>query len=294
MIIDAHSHLEERLCSVEKVLAEMDSQGVSKMVLAGHLTDPPEGRKPESLMKIQRYMYSVNLLRPLAIQITKAMYAKEGEWNLLGLQYFMKTKETKYKIVTKPDNATIYNVTQKYKNRFLGWIFINPKFDDAMPEIESYISKQEMIGVKLHPFWHGFSLRKIDHILSFCQSKKILVNIHLGFGESGDYEYVISKFPQLKVVWGHLGVPYYKKAWRAILSHQESYLDLASTYHVDERLSIAAVKMLGPRRILYATDTPYTSPGSAAVIKNWIERLPISVAERNLIFYENFQRAITK
>ena len=151
-IIDCHAHYDPRLMSAEQMIENMDQIGISKTVLIPYLTDPPEEEKPYSLMAIQRFMFNSNFLRPLAIAITKSTYSEGGVWKM----WFLPGKQINYIILNDPDNNTTLNTIKKYPERFLGWIFINPKVNNAMETFEKFSLEKGMIGLKLLPYWHKY------------------------------------------------------------------------------------------------------------------------------------------
>ena len=291
MIIDSHAHFEPRLLNKSHMIAEMDRNKVDKMVLIPHLTNPPESVKPGILMNVQRKMFNSDLLRPLAIKITKSMYNSENEWDLKFLKFFMKTSAEKLEIVQEPDNSIIADMTQQ-SDRFLGWIFVNPRKKATLEDLEKYVSLDGMIGIKIHPFWHRFDMPEAAGIFEFARKHKLPVNIHLGFDGSGDYKWALENFPDVKIVFAHLGVPYYKRLWLDTKHYENVYMDISSTYHVDESLLKEAVSLFGPERIFFATDTPYTKAGSMATLIKWVENLSISPAQKEGIFYKNFIKLI--
>ena len=139
MIIDCHAHYEPRLLPDDALLAQMDQSKIDKMVLIPLLTNPPEGKKPDILMKIQRFMYCSNLLRPLGIFITKSMYKQDGQWNnWLGGG---KKEENTYNIVLRPDNDMVHSLIERNPTRFMAWILINPHDPDHMQEFEKFEKK---------------------------------------------------------------------------------------------------------------------------------------------------------
>ena len=162
MIIDCHAHYEPRILDDLSILEGLYEAGVDKTVLISHLTDPPETQKGNFTMAVQRFMFDSNFLRPLGIAITKSMYKKSGEWNL----WFNKLKKDpqKFNIVQKPDNEGIARIIEKFPDKFLGWIFINPLLPEALDELDRWKDTPGMVGVKIHPFWHRFPMEKVEAV----------------------------------------------------------------------------------------------------------------------------------
>jgi uncharacterized protein len=290
MIIDCHAHYEPRILDAESIIKLMDEAGVQKTALISHLTDPPETQKGDFVMAVQRFMFESNMLRPLGIAITKSMYKKSGEWNL----WFNKLKKDpqKFNIVQKPDNEGIAEMLSQYPDRFLGWIFINPLMPEALDELDRWKNTPGMIGVKIHPFWHRFPMEKVEAVARRTEELGLPLSVHLGFDSSGNYQWLIKMFPRLKIIFAHLGVPFYKSLWPQVKNNKNVFVDISSTYHVDEGMVRRAVKEIGANKCLFGTDSPYAHVDAVKQIKNWVHNLSIIDAEKEQIFSKNFLELI--
>jgi uncharacterized protein len=286
MIIDCHAHYEPRILDDESILKVMAEAGVSKTVLIPHLTDPPETQKGDFVMAVQRFMFDSDLLRPLGIAITKSMYKKSGEWNLWLNK--LKKEPQKFNIVQKPDNAGIAKMVERFPDQLLGWIFINPLMPEALDELDRWKDTPGMIGVKIHPFWHRFPMEKVEAVARRTEELRLPLLVHLGFGASGNYQWLLEKFPKLKIIIAHLGVPFYKSLWPEVMRNPNVYMDISSTYHVDEGLVRRAVKDVGAHKCLFGTDSPYAHVDAIEQIKKWVLNLPITESDKEKIFSTNF------
>lgn len=288
MIIDIHAHFEPRILPLPELIRRMDKDGVRKTFLISHLTDPPETKKAGFPVAVQRFMFYHRPLRALAFALTKSMYRKKGEWNL-WLNKFS-SNSAKFSIVLKPDNSSVVNAVAQYPDRLNGWIFVNPEMDDALETIDKYSNVPGMIGIKIHPFWHHFSMSQAEPVIRRAHELKMPILIHLGFEDFNNYACLPGKYNKAIFIFAHLGIPFYADLWCRFKENQNVYFDVASPYHVDARLIRLAVKMLGAQRILFGTDAPYGREDSIAQIKQWIVRLPVSDGEKELIFAENSKR----
>lgn len=291
MIIDAHSHYEPKLKSESEILELMEKHGIEKTILLPLLTIPPEPAKPSFLMSIQRKLFYFNFLRPLGIKLTKLMYKSKGEWNLGLFKYFISSKNTNLEIVQKPDNAMVISMIDRNPDKFLGWLFLNPSKKSSIEELEKWGKHKGVIGVKLHPFWHWYGLNEIDAFLEKVEELGLPINVHLGFDSAGLID-SFRKFKKLKVIFSHLGVPYYKKIWPEIKANDLWFMDTSSTYHVDEFILKKAVAVVGVEKIIFASDTPYTREGSIGELLSWIDNLNISGIEKEKMLSSNILRVI--
>ena len=291
MIIDCHAHYEPRILNDRSILKVMDEAGVSKTVLIPHLTDPPETQKSDFVMLVQRLMFDNNFLRPLGIAITKSMYKKKGEWNLWFNQ--IKQDSQKFNIIQKPDNAGTARMIKQFPDRFLGWIFINPLMSESLDELDRWKDIPGMIGVKIHPFWHQFPMEKVEAVGRRTEELGLPLLVHLGFDASGNYRWLIDKFPKLKIIIAHLGVPFYTSLWPEVTRNPNVYLDISSTYHVDEKMVCRAVEKVGAQKCLFGTDSPYAHVNAVEQIKKWVQDLSVSDIDKEKIFSKNFLELIS-
>ncbi len=214
---------------------------------------------------------------------------KKGNFVLLG---------KKYRIYEKPDNAPVAEAVSKHPDRFLGWIFVNPAAEgDPIEEIEKWSSQPGMVGVKAHPFWHRYAISELDGVAAWCRDHGYPLLIHLGCREgSGDYQRLPEKFPGLKVIYAHAGIPYFQKLWSYARGKDGVFVDLSSPY-LNQDLAKKAADFLGADKCLYGTDGPYggQSPGGDydyGIIKGWMESLPLPDKGIEKVLNENFQEII--
>lgn len=289
MLIDSHAHFEPRMLSLSNVVRKMDEVGVQKIALIPPINDPlPE--TPEILLKTMRVLMRSSAGRLLAEQVHRATLTPEGDLRL-GKQVFQ--------LYSRPDNSLVANAIRQYPERFLGWIFLNPRNNPkVLDELEEWRNTPGMIGVKLHPHWHDYRVEMLWPLLGRVEELGLPILIHLGFGKRGDFEAICQKFPRLTVISAHAGFPFYDQLWRMAERLPNLYVDLSSPY-IDERLARDAVKALGPRRCLYGTDAPYGFHESDhsydyREIKGWIERMNLSSEEQALIFGTNFEELLSR
>lgn len=283
MIIDCHAHFEPRMLDAAHVLAKMQAAGVDRIVLIPTMNDPlPD--TPQRLLWAARKMMGSRLTRPLAERVHRATLTASGDLRLGGKIYG---------IYRRPDNEPVARLVAAHPDRFLGWIFLNPRDNPTvLDELERWRSVPGMVGIKLHPHWHDYRTELLTPLLTRAEELGLPVLIHLGFGARGDFRAICARFPKLTVVSAHAGFPFYRDLWRYRDQCPNLYVDLSSPY-LDEALARRAVAAMGPARCLYGTDAPYgfhADDGSYdyGAIKGWIERMPVSSAQQEGILGGNF------
>ena len=141
MVIDCHYHLEERILSIDGLIREMDRCGVHRTALIPSMVEPFR-EPPKFLIDALQFLLEQTALRSIG-KIFISQFTGTGDVKILGRPYA---------IQTDPDNAKIFDTVEKYPDRFLGWIFVNPRGrNDQVEEFEKYKDRPGFIGVKAHP-----------------------------------------------------------------------------------------------------------------------------------------------
>lgn len=286
MIIDCHAHFEPRMLQTADVLEKMTRAGVDRVVLIPAMNDPLP-HTPERMLALARTLMSRRSTRPIAELLHRATLTRAGNLRL---------PSGRFSIYQRPDNEAVARAVAQHPDRFLGWIFLNPKQPDALEELERWRHLPGMIGIKLHPHWHDYRTELLHPILRRAEELELPVLIHLGFGPRGDYRAICSTFPKLTVIAAHAGFPFYADLWKHAGDHPNLFVDLSSPY-IDEALARGAVRVMGARRTLYGTDAPYgfhDAEGSYdyGAIKGWIARMPVTSGEQEAILGGSFRELL--
>ena len=283
MVIDCHYHLEERLLKTEELLQKMDTAGVAKTALMGCQVDPyPE--PPSLLINLLHVLLTQGFLRSIG-KLFVAQFDSAGNIKILGKSY---------PIYPDPDNAAVFATVEKYPDRFLGWIFVNPQGKkDQVAEFEKWKGTPGWVGVKAHCFWnHHAPIALVPVAEKLAKTGKPLL-IHAGYGVEGDFMALLKEVPNLKLILAHTGFPLYYDTWKRIGHMKNVFVDLSQTSYVNEKTLRKAVEYLGVERCLFGTDGPYGFHGSDGkfdygLIKKRIENLfPDQGVQRRLLG-ENF------
>ncbi|HPR03163.1 MAG TPA: amidohydrolase family protein [Deltaproteobacteria bacterium] len=268
MIIDCHYHLEEKVFSEDALLREMDASGVEKNALMGSMVAPFH-EPPRFLISIMQALIENSITRPLA-KVFVSNFTDRGEVKILGKPYFVEPD---------PDNRKVFDAVKRHPDRFLGWVFVNPRGrKDPVAEFERYSDSPGFIGVKAHPFWHHFRPVELAPVAMRLAATGKPLLLHVGFGEEGDYEALLAHVPNLSLILAHAGFPEYGDTWARIRGRSNVYLDLSQTSYTSERATREAVAYMGPDRLFFGTDGPYGFHGpdgryDYGFIKRRIERL---------------------
>ena len=298
--IDAHAHIQPDMWPLERMIHAMDVHGIEKVAICGRPSEAFYMNSPFKKMAAGLNRVALNFLGPVGKMLYNSTVDKEGNFTMLGIE--------KYKIYSQLDNKEVAEVIKKYPDRFYGLISVNPIGpSDPMQEIEEYVSIPQMIGIKIHPFLHQCTIKNYEEVAQWCEKNKYPIEVHLGVGEIGDYRYLPERFPNLKIIYLHAGVPFFRELWSYAKSKPNIFFDLSSPY-IDDTIIREAISFLGADKCLYGTDSPYGYNGSGedydyGLIKGWIENMPlfydgkekiISDKDKEKILRNNFERLIKR
>jgi predicted TIM-barrel fold metal-dependent hydrolase len=287
MIVDCHYHLERRLLTDDELLKKMDECEVDKVALMGVINEPIH-KPSEFLLNILRFTLTHRSFRFLA-KILAANFTSEGDIKLpTGI----------FHLYPNPKNEPIFQAVADKPDRFIGWVFVNPKGGtDQIQELKKWKDSPGFVGVKAHPFWHHYEPVELlpigDQLVKM--GKPLL--IHAGFDEHGDYDVLLQKVSGLKLILAHAGFPLYFDTWKKIKNNKNVYVDLSQTSYLNDRTTRQAIEYLGVERCLFGTDGPYGVHGDDdlfdySFIKRRIERLFPDKEIQKKLLGENFLELI--
>jgi uncharacterized protein len=285
MIVDCHFHVDETMLTLDKMLEGMNENNVTKTALIAPMNETMFEVESTYQHNLQRFFRFLILNAP---QIGLKVYdglVKDGLFNLYGHSY---------KIFTKPRNDIVAAAIDRFPDRFLGWAAVNPMIPESMEEVESYLNKPGFIGVKAHPFMHEYSIKALDPVAAMCESKGVPMIIHLS-SEPDSFKYLPDNYPNLKLIYAHAGLPFWKKLWNYVKDQPNVFVDTSSDY-LNASLVKKAVESLGYRKVLFGCDGPYGmkkfNEYDFSSKKGWIDSLQIPDNQKEYILGKNFLELI--
>lgn len=285
MNVDCHLHVDETMLTLEKMIEGMDKHDVSKTALIAPMNETMFELDSTFQQKLHcLFRFLILHVPQIGIKIYNGL-VKEGYFKLYG---------NSYKIFTKPNNDLVATAIERFPDRFLGWVAVNPLIPVSVEDIEVYLNKPGFIGVKAHPFMHEYSIKALDPVAAICESKGIPMIIHLS-SEPDSYKYLPENYPKLKVIYAHAGLPFWKQLWKFVKDQPNVFVDTSSDY-LNPSIVKNAVESLGYRKVLYGCDGPYGmnkfNQYDYSVKKSWIESLQIPDNQKEYILGKNFLELI--
>jgi len=172
---------------------------------------------------------------------------------------------------------------------------VHPSSQDALSELER-IKKAGLKGIKMHPDYQDFYLadKKLYPIYELCRQLDLVVLFHAGHDPAfkdlkasvDDIKKIASDFKGLKFVAAHFGgLMLADKVADELAGKADIFLDTSCCVgFVTPAQAKKIISRHGAERILFGSDCPWGSPKAHL---DFIDNLPLTANEKELIFYKN-------
>ena len=220
------------------------------------------------------------------------------------------------------DYESVIAAVSKFPQRFYGYMMVNPT-TDAAPHVERALSSGHMHGLCFFPAMHRYSIQTdpvyglLDlaaahpGVIAFvhCGVLSVGVRSKLGlpskfdmrFSNPIDLHTVALRYPKTRFVVPHFGAGYFREALMLCDLCPNVYLDTSSSnswmrYEDADLRGVfrRALEVVGPKRLLFGTDSSYFPRGwNAPILEAQTKALyEIGVTEdiARLILHENLDR----
>ncbi len=189
------------------------------------------------------------------------------------------------------DNDYVVKAQREHPDRLFGYCMVNPREKNAADTLRKYLDLG-LVGLKLHPRLHGYQLGDhdlLDPVMKVCSEYKVPMFSHGGSEENDHpfyFEELARTFPDVTIILGHMcALNCCDDAIMVAARNKNVYLDTSTA----ELFSLkAAIKKVGPEKILMSTDWPGNDFRmellKVEIAANGDERI------RNLISGENYAR----
>lgn len=234
MVIDSHEHI---MLPTEKQLDKMDKAGVDKVVL---FCSAPHPEKANSLNELETEMNS--LYKVLA-------GANSKEDNIKRL---------------KTNIEDIVKVIRQYPNRFLGFgsVPLGLTVEETENWIDTLITCNSLYGVGEFTPGNEQQILQLETVFRALKNTRIYpVWVHtfnpVTIGGIRLLMNLCEKYPEIPVIFGHLGGSNWIDVIKFAKDHSNAYLDLSASFaSIATRMALTEL----PERCLYSSDAPYGEP----------------------------------
>ncbi len=200
--------------------------------------------------------------------------------------------------VTIVTNDDLKNMVDRYPDRLIGFAGVDVPAGDAIKQLEYAIGSLELEGLKLVPPVQKFNITdsKFTSFFHAMIDYNIPLWTHTGhqvstvgsiakFGHPQLIDELALKFPDLVIIMGHMGVPWFWDAFSVVLRHPNVYVDISAHHHFFSYFPFDLFTAYDIEdKVLFASDHPL-SPWPQHLPA--VEALPISKSFREKIMGDN-------
>jgi len=186
-------------------------------------------------------------------------------------------------------NAKVAALTRQDK-RIIGFCRLDPRQKDAaFKEIKRAVHRG-LRGVKLHPRSEDFSPQTAEDLFPAIEKEKFPVLLHTSHEHHCHpalWESLFRKHPKINFILAHAGKDAYQEAGAVASRCSNVYLETSTLSY--GRTSVL-FKTLGPGKMVFASDVPYSHP--AVELAKWELILRGNPSAQRKIFEENPKRIL--
>lgn len=185
----------------------------------------------------------------------------------------------------------VHQACQRFPERLIGFARLDPGKDEACDLLAKAIHEWHFRGLKLHPFGYRIPADHACTLKLLQQAAKL--NVPTLF-HCGDEEYTLPlqleraalAVPEAQIIFGHMGGYFHvRDAIEVAKRCPNVYLETSATPHV--HLIREAIEVLGPERVIYASDGPGCDP---TIELKKVEMIGLKPADRQRVFSANILR----
>lgn len=190
----------------------------------------------------------------------------------------------------------VLDALKMFPDRFYGFFLANPKEENVCNMLEMVVTKYGFVGVKFHPTFSAVAADDqglVYPIIEKAKELKICVAIHSDpslYSTPWQIGLVALDFPEVPIVMFHMGfidIIFNDAAINMAKRAPNLYLETCGVSAEDK--VAAAVREIGPSRVIYGSDMPFHNP---AFDMARIEFANISKEDKKLIMGENAKRLL--
>ena len=192
-------------------------------------------------------------------------------------------------IDNREQNDLVYDSYLKYPDRIIPYAFINPKSKDAIKELDLCLGERGYLGVKFHPWKHGYfadNTPQIDEILTHIEKFGVHIQVYPGTSPlCTPYVWIryAKKHPNLRFVFTHTGCREFGySVIKAVQDVKNIWLETSVIYESDVLKQMK--DCVSADRIVFGTDWPY-KPVQCEIEK--IYHMGFDEEELEKVFYKN-------
>lgn len=185
------------------------------------------------------------------------------------------------------ENEYMHSLLDQYDCLYQ-WVVIDPRIEETFRQAERMLQHKKCVGIKLHPYYHKYSLEEYaQKLFDFASRFQTVVLIH----PEKEASYILpiaDAYPNVTFIVAHLGGEAYVDAVEFAV-HKNVYTDTSGIASSTNLMVESAYRRIGADRILFGTDTY-----SAAFQRGRIEFALLPKEDKQKILRDNALRLFAK
>jgi predicted TIM-barrel fold metal-dependent hydrolase len=163
-------------------------------------------------------------------------------------------------------NDAVLAAAAAHPDRLVAFCRVSPH-DDPLPEARRALDAGAR-GIKLHPRAERFGMDEpvVAELVALAHERRVPVLIHAGRGIPALGQNTVrlaERYPDARLILAHAAISDLAWLWRVLPQHPNVLIDTAWWNPVD---LVALFALAPPASVVWASDSPYGRPSSAAVI----------------------------
>lgn len=207
--------------------------------------------------------------------------------------------------LTLVSNENVADFMKEFPDRFIGFGCIDVPAEDAMDQLDYAINSLDLSGIKLVPPVQKFDIsdKKYENLWKKMVDHNLPLWTHTGhqistpgavakYGHPLLIDELALTHPDLTIIMGHMGTPWFWDAWSVSLRHPNVYVDISANPELYNHFPWDAFsKYNAEHKVLFASDHPICH---WSIIIPMIKELPISDKFKEKIFFKNAEKMLNK
>lgn len=190
-------------------------------------------------------------------------------------------------------NKYVHDELKGHSDRLIGFYWINPRCAKTIRDLMDAVSLHGFRGLKLRPESDVFrinNLHLMNPIMEVAAKQKIPLLIHSSAESPFSLPTAIARiaevFPEVTIIMGHMGAGS-KDA--ITVAHKNPNIVLETSGVSASKSILEAVRVLGPKRIVFGSDFPYLDQ---LIERKKIEALKLPLEHKRLIMGANMAKIL--
>lgn len=193
------------------------------------------------------------------------------------------------------DNDTVLQAFQKYPDKIVPFVWINPLLDPIEEKLQHYICDEGFMGIKMQPLFDAFVADDpvVYPVMDFAQAHKVPVFIHCGhppFSLPWSIALLAEQYPDVPVTMIHMGHGhgvYIDAAIKMAKRYPNLYLEMSGMPMGSKILE--AYHSVGHDRVMFGIDSPFHHP---TVEIQKVCTSGLTEREQEDVFYNNAKKLL--